>query len=292
MVALVPEITRRSYSVELPTDMFSAITKVEDLFINMKTLGDKLDALAGTHSTEYNGHFGSAIYFDVDADEGNPYLATGVIKQHAELCLAALGLLPDYRQQQRDFNQGKISDEPVDPRTVNPIFAGPGFLFCDRGDLGVALHFKTVGGTGTKWFSDGAAEQWLERIQAAEHDRGHLGRRELIAKQVRGLISPEPHSEAAWVNWTDAPNRRAVDTMTVGFEVDDLDTLHEWLERTNDGIETGRVPAGWVFSEIDDSDVRPRVMFTVEGDYSPEDAAALRDLIDEAMEASPGVSPA
>lgn len=291
MVALVPEVTRRSYSVDLPPEMFSAITKVEDVFVNMKTLGEKIDALAGTHSTEYNGHFGSAIYFVVDAGEGNPYLATGAIKAHVELCLAALALLPDYRQQQRDFNQGKISDEPVDPRDVKPIFAGPGFLFCDRGDLGVSLHFKTAGGMGTKWFSDGAADQWLERIHGAEHDRGHLGRRELIARQVRGLLSPEPHSEAVWARWTDAPSGRNVDAMTVGFEVDDLDTIVEWLQATADGVETGRIPAGWTFLELDDSGPRPKVIFSVAAEYQQEDASDVRQLLDAAMQPASAATP-
>lgn len=75
------EITRRSYSVEISDDDFDALSDTESyatdhvaLRDGNKTLSEKLDGLPGVSGTDYNGHYGSNVFFTIDAEDDKPKL--------------------------------------------------------------------------------------------------------------------------------------------------------------------------------------------------------------------------
>lgn len=79
-------VTARSYCVEITIEEFKAILDYDD----MQDKGDLLSLLesAGARNVEYNGHFGSAIFFDLVDDMQdqlgnilvviNQYIATAI----------------------------------------------------------------------------------------------------------------------------------------------------------------------------------------------------------------------
>lgn len=91
-----PQRTRASYAVELEPKHFCAITQAEsDGVVDYhETLSARLEGVGssssgreveGVHSVEYNGHFGSAIYYTVDAEDDTPELhasVTAIITAH------------------------------------------------------------------------------------------------------------------------------------------------------------------------------------------------------------------
>lgn len=184
MPKLVAEVTSRSYAVEVPVEDFLALTRVENAFTFMDTLGERLDRLPGVSGAEYNGHFGSAIYFDVAEGEGNVDDAVALIEDHLALCGEADRLVT-----------GNGQGDGADPDTIRPFFAAPGFVFCDRGDLGVSLHFRSGGEPCTKWFTDGAASQWREACAEANANLRDRGLRARVARKV-ALHLPEDYLDA------------------------------------------------------------------------------------------------
>lgn len=70
------EVTRRSYSVEINQDDFLNLLDSESHVTNdaafqsgNSTLSEKLEKISGVSAVDYSGHYGSAIYFDIDADD-------------------------------------------------------------------------------------------------------------------------------------------------------------------------------------------------------------------------------
>jgi hypothetical protein len=78
--AYTPEVTQRSYRMEMSVEDMLALIAAEDMkddgicgadFLNLKLEGGREThhtGIEGVHSVEYNGHFGAAIYYTVDAD--------------------------------------------------------------------------------------------------------------------------------------------------------------------------------------------------------------------------------
>jgi hypothetical protein len=90
------EITNRAYSIEIAETAFidlldseSYVTGSAALSPGMTTLGDKLDRLPGVTDTEYDGHFGAAIYVRIDAEDDGPELhrlIETIITDHLAWC--------------------------------------------------------------------------------------------------------------------------------------------------------------------------------------------------------------
>lgn len=90
------EITRRSYSVEISDDDFDALSDTESYATDYvalrdgnKTLSEKLDGLPGVFDTEYDGHYGSNVFFTIDADDDKPKLHARIertILSHLKWC--------------------------------------------------------------------------------------------------------------------------------------------------------------------------------------------------------------
>lgn len=64
------------YAVVISRDDFIALTKAEEIlapgYYLSPSLSDRLDSLPGVWETEYNGHFGAAIYLTIDTDADSP----------------------------------------------------------------------------------------------------------------------------------------------------------------------------------------------------------------------------
>ena len=81
------EITQRSYVVPVTARQFTRIEARDDRqLLARETLGELLDKLPGVRDIEYNGHFGSHIFFRVDAEDDTPSLHAQIvatIRHHA-----------------------------------------------------------------------------------------------------------------------------------------------------------------------------------------------------------------
>lgn len=73
LMKLKPELTRRSYCIEIPVDDFIAVTEAEGDYgrngLGDKTICDQITKMLRAAEVEYNGHFGSYIYFSMDVEE-------------------------------------------------------------------------------------------------------------------------------------------------------------------------------------------------------------------------------
>lgn len=73
--------TRRSYRLDITNAQMLALLDSES-FTKPDPVGgslfDKLDKMTGVSRVEYNGHFGSAIYFELDADIDTADFRAGV----------------------------------------------------------------------------------------------------------------------------------------------------------------------------------------------------------------------
>ena len=65
-------LDRKSYSIEIPMDEFTAITEYEWESGYESTLSELLNKHANVYDTDYNGHFGNRIYFTMDANDDTP----------------------------------------------------------------------------------------------------------------------------------------------------------------------------------------------------------------------------
>ena len=59
------EVVSKEYAVEVDIEKFIRLERREDKCKGL-SLGEELDKLDGVDRTEYNGHFGSAIWFRID----------------------------------------------------------------------------------------------------------------------------------------------------------------------------------------------------------------------------------
>lgn len=91
------EITQRSYVVPVTVRQFTRIEARDDRqLLARETLGELLDKLPGVRDIEYNGHFGSHIFFRVDAEDDTPSLHAKIvatIRHHPPPCSLSMGEL-------------------------------------------------------------------------------------------------------------------------------------------------------------------------------------------------------
>lgn len=98
-----PERTRSSYCIEIEPEHFLAVTRAEDDYSipYEKSISARLEGTSptydsreveGVHSVEYNGHFGSAIYYTVDAEDDTEELHAKVAAIVTSQIKAALKL--------------------------------------------------------------------------------------------------------------------------------------------------------------------------------------------------------
>ncbi len=73
-------ITKRSYRLDISDEQFLKLSRHEDSNWREKTLSAKLDEVRGVSRTEYNGHFGASIFFDIDTDEDSAELRKEIRK--------------------------------------------------------------------------------------------------------------------------------------------------------------------------------------------------------------------
>lgn len=77
------EVTRRSFSVEIPMEDFVALETAEDIPsggpLCDDTLCDQLHRLLRAPDVEYNGHFGASIYFTLDIEEDTPSMHVKIL---------------------------------------------------------------------------------------------------------------------------------------------------------------------------------------------------------------------
>lgn len=71
---LVAECTRREYQVEVPVEVLQRIMDTDRKGKIADMLFQKMDELPGVYGTEYDGHFGSYIFYGVDALDDTPEL--------------------------------------------------------------------------------------------------------------------------------------------------------------------------------------------------------------------------
>lgn len=68
----------------MPVDDFIALERAEDILsggaLSGDTLCEQIGRVLRAPSVEYNGHFGSYIYFEVDADEDSPEMRARVLQ--------------------------------------------------------------------------------------------------------------------------------------------------------------------------------------------------------------------
>ena len=107
------EITRRSYAITIEDgpflDLLDSESYVSDnaaFKVGKQTLSDKLDELPGVSGTDYNGHFGAAVYLTIDADEDKPKLherISRIIDRHLHWCakLPKAGHVVEKRQKRK-----------------------------------------------------------------------------------------------------------------------------------------------------------------------------------------------
>lgn len=73
--------TYRSYRLDITNAQMLALLDSEGFGIPAPkggTLFDKLDKMPGVSDIEYNGHFGAAVYFTIDADDDSADFRAGV----------------------------------------------------------------------------------------------------------------------------------------------------------------------------------------------------------------------
>lgn len=91
--ALKLEITRRSYSVEIPLEDFIVLTNMESILgdgpLCNDILSEKMEKQTGARLVEYNGHFGNYIYFSLDADDDTPEEQAKILKMIEEQIVEA-----------------------------------------------------------------------------------------------------------------------------------------------------------------------------------------------------------
>ena len=84
-----------NYAVDIPRDDMVALLAAESLLDNNpkipfeEALSHQLDAITGVRDTEYNGHFGAAIYFTLDFEHDTPEThqqITATIAAHLQRC--------------------------------------------------------------------------------------------------------------------------------------------------------------------------------------------------------------
>ena len=85
------ECTARDYRVAIKDDDFTALTHAEDKYLVAYEdfLHLKIDNIPGVSDTEYNGHFGSMIYFRVlaeDVSEETHQAILDTIRKHIAVC--------------------------------------------------------------------------------------------------------------------------------------------------------------------------------------------------------------
>ena len=90
-MALKLKCTARQYAIEIAYDAFNALEDAEDRYLipYEEFLFQKLDKIPGVDSTEYNGHFGAAIYCRIDAEDDTKQTQSVIlstIQDHIVLC--------------------------------------------------------------------------------------------------------------------------------------------------------------------------------------------------------------
>lgn len=71
--------TKRSYRLDITNTQMIRLERSEDFGAPVTTtLLDKLNALPGVSGIEYNGHFGAAVYFDIDAEDDTAAAREGI----------------------------------------------------------------------------------------------------------------------------------------------------------------------------------------------------------------------
>ena len=79
MEILELQVVRKEYAVDVNTEQFSRLLKREDKCEGL-ALVEELGKLNGVSNIEYDGHFGSAIYFRIDCDVDSFSLQKKVVK--------------------------------------------------------------------------------------------------------------------------------------------------------------------------------------------------------------------
>lgn len=106
-MTLTMEITRRDYTIDIPTDDFDHLMKSDNLSWSGPTLEEHdFNHLRGVHSIEHNGHFGSCVYLKIDAEDDAPEVHTWVREVITDR-IAAI-------KQARIDQAGELADELVD----------------------------------------------------------------------------------------------------------------------------------------------------------------------------------
>lgn len=106
-MSLTMEITRRDYAIDIPPADFDHLMKSDNWSWSGPTLEEHdFSHLRGVHSIEHNGHFGSAVYLKIDAEDDTPEVHKWVLEvitdRIADIKKARIGLV------------GEMADELVD----------------------------------------------------------------------------------------------------------------------------------------------------------------------------------
>ena len=147
-------MTGKEFSFEIEDDEMLCLMRAENL-ATFPSLAERLAGVTGVRSVTYDGHFGPQIV--VGFQLGEDWEAVGfedardLIEIHLQQCERFLIY---------------VGDTADDVRGKSLLHAGDGFVLCnsasEQKDLGVSLHFLEGDGRQTKWFTDGAAQQFRE----------------------------------------------------------------------------------------------------------------------------------
>ena len=77
---LKAEVTRRSYCVEIPLNAMMRLLESERTGILPLgvMLSEKMEEIEGVSDVDYNGHFGSNVFYTVDDEDDTPELHEGI----------------------------------------------------------------------------------------------------------------------------------------------------------------------------------------------------------------------
>lgn len=80
-MSLKAEVTARKYAITVPIDGFiRMLNKERERKGNEQMLSELIDDYMGVYDADYNGHFGSNVFYTVEAEYDCPELHANIIK--------------------------------------------------------------------------------------------------------------------------------------------------------------------------------------------------------------------
>jgi len=172
------QLTGKTYTFEIGEGEMDSLLRTEALFA-FRTLADRMSSLPGVCKVSYGGQAGPNIAVEFEVGKDGEAIGFDDARDLLEIHLIQCEAFDIY-----------VGNGPDAARSRTLLQAGDGFVLCDvksKGkDLGVSLHFLDGGERQTKWFTDGAAQQFRELAEVGDARRI----RAIVAKHID--LDPAP----------------------------------------------------------------------------------------------------